>query len=64
MAALRVNLLPEERAALDRLAWRERRDPRAQAALIIRRALESAGLLVSVAQPVGDTQPAKAKLAP
>ena len=53
MPLLRVLLQPGERDALYKLAGRERRDPRAQAALIIRQALESAGLIPanSAAEP-------------
>jgi hypothetical protein len=45
MARINVTLKASERDALRVLAKREFRDPRAQAALIIRRALEAAGLL-------------------
>jgi hypothetical protein len=45
MVRVSVTLQPEEKNALWALAQRERRDPRAQAALIIRRELERAGLL-------------------
>jgi len=40
-----IKLRPSERKALMVLAKRERRDPRDQAALIIRRELEQRGLL-------------------
>ena len=53
MAATRklvISLDGDERVALVRLAERERRDPRAQAALMIRRELERQGLLPSEAQ--------------
>lgn len=46
MPRLMVTLQLSEREALLRLARREKRDPRNQAALIIRRELERAGLLV------------------
>lgn len=49
MPMLKVFLQTRESEALQKIAEREYRDPRAQAALIIRRALESAGLLT--AQP-------------
>ncbi len=42
---LTVTLLREERSALAQLAERERREPRAQAAVLIRQALEKLGLL-------------------
>lgn len=45
MSRVTVTLNPDERSALIALAQRERRDPRDQAAIVIRRALESAGLL-------------------
>jgi hypothetical protein len=45
MARVIVNLGEHERSALDRLAKRERRIPRAQAALIIRQELERRGIL-------------------
>ncbi len=45
MARLMVTLETIERDALWDLAQREQRDPRAQAALIIRRELERLGLL-------------------
>jgi hypothetical protein len=50
---LKVILETRESEALQVLAEREFRDPRAQAALIIRRALEDAGLL----PPGAGTQP-------
>ena len=45
MARVTVTLKISERDALVTLAEREKRDPRAQAALIIREALERRGLL-------------------
>lgn len=45
MPAIYTPLLPYEYAALSKLAQQERRDPRAQAAFIIRRELERLGLL-------------------
>jgi hypothetical protein len=45
MPTLKVLLDPEEREALASLAERERRDTRAQAAILIRRELERRGLL-------------------
>jgi hypothetical protein len=45
-----ISLDGDERVALVRLAERERRDPRAQAALMIRRELEREGLLPAEAQ--------------
>lgn len=42
---LTVNLWPEERQALRALALLERRDPRDQAAILIRRELLRCGLL-------------------
>ena len=42
---LHVSLRADERDALMQLSRSERRDPRAQAAMLIRRALENAGYL-------------------
>jgi hypothetical protein len=50
MAEIKVNLKPSERAALRQLAERERRDPRDQAALIVVKELERAGLLGTAAK--------------
>lgn len=50
MARVMINLEEEERDALVLLAQREKRDPRRQAAMIIRRTLEEHGLL-DVQQP-------------
>lgn len=47
MRILRIALREDERNALDQLSMIERRDPRAQAALLIREALERRGLLAS-----------------
>ena len=44
---LRVTLRADERDALMQLSRSERRDPRAQAAMLIRRALENAGYLTN-----------------
>lgn len=46
-----VNLWPEERAALRELAQQERRDPRDQAAVIIREVLTRRGLLIEASAP-------------
>ena len=45
MRRITVTLQQDEREALVKLAQRERRDPRAQAAVILRRELERRGLL-------------------
>ena len=45
MARIFITLKPQERDALRMLAEREFRDPRAQAALIVRHELEKSGLL-------------------
>ena len=50
MARIWVTLQEDEREALRAIAQRERRDPRAQAALMIRRELEREGLLPAEAQ--------------
>lgn len=50
MTVIRKTYVPlndQERLALVQLAERERRDPRAQAAVLIRQALEKLGLLSS-----------------
>jgi hypothetical protein len=52
VARIMVELEENEKHALWILAERERRDPRGQAALLIRSGLEKAGLL----QPVHDKQ--------
>jgi hypothetical protein len=62
MARITITLQPKEKTALRLLAERERRDPRAQAALIIRYELERIGLLAHKSQPtieeVAHEQPA------
>lgn len=45
MARITVSLQQDERSALQALAQRERRDPRAQAALLLRETLIARGLL-------------------
>ncbi len=54
-----INLYPDEREALVTLAQGERRDPRDQAALIIRQDLEKRGFLLAETDQ-GQPQPAKA----
>lgn len=52
MKRITISLLEDEKEALHALAKRERRHPQAQAALLIRRELELAGLLtVETAEP-------------
>ena len=53
MTRITVTLTDEEREALRVLAFKERRDSRAQAALIIREVLEKRGLLPADPQPAG-----------
>lgn len=61
MSRITVTLLRDEREALSTLAQRERRDPRAQAALIIRQELIDRGLLPSdIPQPI-TTSPAHSR---
>jgi hypothetical protein len=55
MKRLTITLMQDERTALWELAQRERREPRDQAALIIRRELEREGLL----QPVNTSAQAQ-----
>lgn len=45
MARIMLTITPEESAALGALATKERRDPRDQAALILRETLEKIGYL-------------------
>ena len=52
-----VTLREDEREALGRLADAERRDPRDQAALIIRQELERRGLLAEVPQQATQGEP-------
>jgi hypothetical protein len=59
MTRITVPLKSSERDALWKLAERERRDPRDQAALIVVRALEQAGFLPTAPQGVGQ-EPAHA----
>lgn len=56
MARVIVEIGERERKALHRLAKRERRIPRAQAALIIRQALERQGILPARSQMQQETQ--------
>lgn len=51
MNRITVSLTKDERTALQVLSDRERRNPRDQAALLIRSALERIGLLLSDNQP-------------
>lgn len=51
MTRITVSLTEGEREALRVLAFKERRDSRAQAALIIRAELEKRGLLLADPQP-------------
>ncbi len=59
MARLTIDLPIKERNALLRLARREMRNPRAQAALILRRELERAGLLPADQAPMSADMPAE-----
>jgi hypothetical protein len=58
MRTIRVTLLldEDERNALRRLAEREFRDPRDQAALIVRQVLEARGLLPHPQSPAEEKQ--------
>jgi hypothetical protein len=51
MKKIYVPLFEAERNALIALAQREHRDPRAQAAYLIRQSLEQLGLLQPIGQP-------------
>jgi len=55
MSRVTITLQEAEKSALLALSEREKRDPRRQAALIIRQALEKGGWL----QPEADAQPIK-----
>jgi hypothetical protein len=57
MAHVVATLKLTERDALVRLADREFRDPRAQAAVIIRRELERVGLLTEAASSTAPVEP-------
>lgn len=54
MTRITLTLNDFEKVALLALAEREYRDPRLQAALIIRKELEKQGLIKTVNPPVGD----------
>lgn len=56
MIRLNVPLDREERQALIKLADTERRDPRLQAALIIRRELERLGLVAAKTLPQAESE--------
>jgi hypothetical protein len=57
MTRIMITLPQNEREALRELAQREHRDPRAQAALIIRDGLERAGLLPTATPTSATTLP-------
>ena len=54
MIRVNVTLRSDERDALWLLSEQERRDPRAQAALLIRQSLEQMGLLQPTPAPTGN----------
>lgn len=61
---IQVPISSNEREALLALAWREDRDPRHQAARLLREGLARAGVLVETADPVsaveaGELEPAR-----
>ena len=60
MARIFITLKSTEREALRVLAEREERDPRRQAALLLREALENRGLLPTDAQPASKATTATA----
>lgn len=51
MNGIYAQLDKDEKSALLNLAWKERRDPRQQAALLIRQQLERLGLLPATPTP-------------
>jgi hypothetical protein len=57
MARVTITLQPDEKAALSRLAESKRRDPRDQAALLVRQGLEQSGVLSSADAPAQDRRP-------
>jgi hypothetical protein len=59
MARMMIPLEIDEKQAIISLADKEKRDPRQQAALLIRRQLEKMGLLPAAA-PTGQPLPVKA----
>lgn len=59
MTRITITLSDKEKAALRTLSEKEFRDPRQQAALIIRRELERQGL-VAAASPTTESEPPKA----
>jgi hypothetical protein len=56
MQRIGVALTDSERAALWKLGRRERRDPRDQAAILIRKGLEHEGLIADELAPVAGPQ--------
>ena len=56
MAKLTIDLRPDERQALEKAAHNDRRAPRDQAAVIVVRELERAGLLPTDAQKANIAQ--------
>ena len=61
MTRITITLSDEEKAALRSLSEKEFRDPRMQAALIIRRELEKQGLVESES-PVNENEPKVKKI--
>ncbi len=61
MSRITITLSDEEKTALRTLSEKEFRDPRMQAALIIRRELEKQGLVESVS-PVNENEPKAKKI--
>ncbi len=61
MTRITITLSDEEKTALRALSEKEFRDPRMQAALIIRRELEKQGLVESVG-PVNENEPKEKKI--
>ena len=57
-ARITVSLMRSEKSALMQLAERERRDPRAQAAILIRRELERLGLIQRLEVVTDERHPA------
>jgi hypothetical protein len=61
MSRITVTLQADEHEALRELSERERRNPRDQAALLIRENLQRLGLLAAESQPALNGQPQQAQ---
>ena len=64
MQRMTIELRPDEKEALSQLALFERRDPRAQAALLVRAELERLGLLGETRRCGGVSLPSTGRVEP